>query len=192
MLFTIYFVLYYHFTIYHFQSSFLPYTTFNLLFLVLLFTISDLLLFLPFTTFNSKLLHVPYTVFVLLYTTSSLHVLLFILLLCFIPFTILNLINYYIPSWFYYIPLPFYFLLLLHTLYSRNNKLNNKTNMKIINSTKYQKYQLKYERKFAQTKRVSYSTHLDVYEYEYLSSKFSLIFYGHIWYWVEIYNFHTG
>ena len=26
--------------------------------------------------------------------------------------------------------------------------------MKIINSTKYQKYQLKYERKFAQTKRV--------------------------------------
>ena len=49
--------------------------------------------------------------------------------------------------------------------------------MKIINSTKYQKYQLKYERKFAQTKHVSYSTHLDVYEYEYLSSKFSMIFY---------------
>ena len=92
---------------------------------------------------------------------------------------------------FYYIPLPFYFLLLLHTFYSRNYKLN-KTNMKIINSTKYQKYQLKYERKFAQTKRVSYSTHLDVYEYEYSSSKFSLIFYGHIWYWVGIYNFHTG
>ena len=52
--------------------------------------------------------------------------------------------------------------------------------MKIINSTKYQKYQLKYERKFAQTKRVSYSTHLDINEYEYLSSKFSLVFYGHI------------
>ena len=57
---------------------FLPFTTFNLLFLVLLFTISNLLLFLPFTTFN-LILHVPYTVFVLLYTTSSLHVLLFIL-----------------------------------------------------------------------------------------------------------------
>ena len=40
-LFTIYFVLYLHFTIYHFQSTFLPYTTFNLLFLVLLFTISN-------------------------------------------------------------------------------------------------------------------------------------------------------
>ena len=52
--------------------------------------------------------------------------------------------------------------------------------MKIINSTKYQKDQLKYERKFAQTKGVSYSTHLDVNKYEYLSSKFSLIFYGHI------------
>ena len=43
-----------------------------------------------------------------------------------IPFTIVNLINYYIPSWFYYIPLSFYFLLLLHTFYSRNYKLNNK------------------------------------------------------------------
>ena len=50
--------------------------------------------------------------------------------------------------------------------------------MKIINSTKYQTYQLRYERKFAQTKRVFYSTHLDVNEYEYLSSKCSLIFYG--------------
>ena len=50
--------------------------------------------------------------------------------------------------------------------------------MKIINSTKYQKYQLKYERKFAQNKRVFYSTHLDVNEYKYLSPKFSLIFYG--------------
>ena len=31
---------------------------------------------------------------------------------------------------------PFYFLLLLHTFYSRNFKLNySKTNMKIINST---------------------------------------------------------
>ena len=85
MLFTIYFVLYLHFIIYQFQSTFLPYTTFNLLFLVLLFTISDLLLFLPFTTFN-LILYVPYTVFVLLYTTSSLRVLLFILLLFFYTF----------------------------------------------------------------------------------------------------------
>ena len=86
-------------------------------------------------------------------------------------FYLFNSINYYIPSWFYYIPLPFYFLRLRDTFYSRNYKLKYKTNMKIINSTKYQKYQLEYERKFAQTKRDSYSTHLDVYEYEYLSSK---------------------
>ena len=81
------------------------------------------------------MLYVPYTVFLLLYTTSRLHVLLFIYFFFFIPFAIVNLKNYYIPSWFYYIPLPFYFLLLPRTFYSRNFKLNNKTNMKNINST---------------------------------------------------------
>ena len=94
----------------------------------------------------------------------------------FIPFTVVNLINYYIPSWFYYIPLPFYFYGYFTLFTAEIIKLNNKTNMKIINSTWYQKYPLKYERKFAQTKRVSYSTHLDVNEYEYLSSKFHLYF----------------
>ena len=115
----------------------LLFTTSNLLFFYLIppsiyyFCLPSWFYYLPFpiyfyfylfTTFNS-ILHdiVPFTVFVLLFITSNLHILLFFYTFL---FTIVNLINYYIPSWFYYIPLPFYFLLLLHTFYSRNFKLN--------------------------------------------------------------------
>ena len=119
---------------------FLPFTLYSIN--ALLFTTSNLLFTLyHHLQFTIPIYHLGFTIYHFqstfiyfqLFTTLNLHVLLFIFIYL---FTIVNFINYYIPSWFYYIPLPFYFLLSLHTFYSRYYKLNySKTNMKIINST---------------------------------------------------------